>query len=86
MSKKLTKSEIRDHAMSLADLTLETTQVYFETTEKKEVDKQMWAFLHIGYVNGLMAMGISIETAQKITEMTMVLIDAKLKESKHESD
>lgn len=64
-------------AKELVDLTIEYTDMYFDATDKKSIDKQMWAALHIGFAKGLTLNGYSEDVVfegaeiarNKLTEM-----------------
>lgn len=54
---RLTKKEIKEWAEKLAQTTNEYTSMYFEVNKSKELNRELWGALHIGFVSSMKIQG-----------------------------
>jgi len=68
------KQTTKELAEILAQLTVDTTDMYFASGEHKTLDKQLWAFLHIGFIGCLKLNGYSEEECDEVINLTQELL------------
>jgi len=66
----MSKKTIKELAEILYVQTVEATNVYFKTTKKKKMDKQLWAWLHIGFLSGIVECGYTEKEAMEVIALT----------------
>ena len=55
----------------LYDETYNVTKIYYDQhAEKETIDKQLWAWLHLGFIAGLKACGYTEEECNAIIDIT----------------
>ena len=70
----MTKKRKQELVDMLYDLTLHSADQWMIINKKTSIDKQMFAFLHIGFVQGLMMEGVSEKDAASIPEEVVKLL------------
>ena len=60
------KETTKNLGQLLCDVTLQTSDIYIKTSGKKKIDKQMWAFLAIGFTSALKLYGWNKKEIEEI--------------------
>ena len=68
------KKELEKLADAIVAMTYQFTNVYCEDNKVKEIDKQLWAALHVGFFAGAKYSGIDEEDISQALEIARIKI------------
>jgi Holliday junction resolvasome RuvABC DNA-binding subunit len=76
------KKTIKELAEKLTVETINISEMYMKIHDLKKMDKQNWAFMHLGYISALRHLGYSEEDCDCVISQAQTLLEKETKKKK----